>query len=137
MLGALGCWWLLLAQALTGRTLLIGPVPGVRAPVAVGRQRARRRSPTSLAPLVTSGALGIALVWGLAALVLPYLVRGRAAAVDLVMATAWAAGLVAGTQTMASSLTWPDGPPAVHGIAGPAILAVVVAVLARASRSLP
>jgi hypothetical protein len=133
ILGALGCWWLLLAQALTGRTLLLGPVPGVHDPITWSGS-AKETVMHVLAPLVTSGALGVALVWALAAVVLPFVVRGRAAAVDLVMATAWAAGLAAGTQTVASTLSWPDGPPAVQGVVGSAVLAGAVAVAARASR---
>ncbi|MCW3014394.1 MAG: serine/threonine protein kinase [Solirubrobacterales bacterium] len=133
ILGALGCWWLLLAQALTGRTLLVGPVPGVDDP-ARWTGSAQGAAGQVIAPLITSGALGIALVWGLAAAVLPCVVRGRAAAVDLLMGGAWAAGLAAGTQGVASALRWPDGPPQVHGVVAPAILAGVIAVAARASR---
>jgi hypothetical protein len=136
VLGALGCWWLLLTQALTGRTLLVGPVPGVRDPVQWSGS-VQQTAAHVLAPLLTSGALGIAAVWALAAAVLPYVVRGRAAAVDLVMASAWAAGLAAGTQALASALRWPDGPPPVHGLVAPAILAGVIAFDARASREVP
>jgi hypothetical protein len=133
ILGALGCWWLLLAQALTAQTLLVGPVPGVHKPVD-WTGSAKETAAHVLAPLVTSGVLGVALVWALAAAVLPVVVRGRAAAVDLVMATAWAAGLAAGTQAVAGTLAWPGGAPAVHGVVASAILAGVLAVAARASR---
>ena len=135
VLGALGCWWLLLAQALTTRTLLVGPLPGVAEP-----QRWAGSAPQTLAdvlaPLVTGGALGIALVWALAAAVLPYVVRGRTAAVDLVMAAAWAAGLAAGTQGTASVLRAPDSPTQVHGLVLPAILAGVTVVVIRSVRPL-
>jgi hypothetical protein len=52
-----------------------------------------------LTPLVSSGALAPALVWAAAAMVLPWLVRGRRLALDFVLASAWAAGLVAATYT--------------------------------------
>jgi hypothetical protein len=50
-----------------------------------------------LEPLVTSGALAPAVVWAGAAVILPWAVRGRSAAVDFVLASAWAAALVAAT----------------------------------------
>ena len=67
-LGAAGLWWLLLAEPLLGRDLALGTrgdagdVPGRSA-----------RAALLLAPL-----------WALAALVLPWLVPGRALAVDVV-----------------------------------------------------
>lgn len=133
ILGALGCWWLLLAQALIGHTLLLGPVPGVHAPIQ-WTGSAKEAVAHVLAPLITSGALGVAVVWALAALVLPVVVRGRAAMADLVMATAWAAGLAAGTQAVTSTLSWPGGAPTAHGVVAAAVLAAVIAVVARASR---
>lgn len=133
VLGALGCWWLLLVQAVSGSTLLVGPVPGVREPIrwSGSLQEAFLHV---LAPLVSSGVLGLALVWALAAAVLPFLVRGRSAAVDIVLASAWAAGLAAATQAVAGALPWADGPPSVRGTVPAAILAGIVAVAARASR---
>ena len=46
-----------------------------------------------IAPLLTSGALLYAVLWALAALLLPWLVRGRWLAADLVAASIWAAAL--------------------------------------------
>ena len=51
-------------------------------------------------PLVTSGALLQAVLWGLAALVMPWLVRGRSLSVDIVAATVWAAGLAGATASL-------------------------------------
>ena len=46
-----------------------------------------------ISPLLTSGALLYAALWALAALLLPWLVRGRWLAADLVAASIWAAAL--------------------------------------------
>ncbi len=47
-----------------------------------------------LAPLLSSGALAPGIVWALGALILPWLVRGRRPALDLVLAVVWAALVV-------------------------------------------
>jgi eukaryotic-like serine/threonine-protein kinase len=73
-LGLLGAWWLLLS----------GPA---RAPNPGGL--------SDLRPLLTVDALGHAAAWAAAAAVLPWLVRGRQLALDVVAASAWAAGLAA------------------------------------------
>ena len=52
-------------------------------------------------PPLSSGLVLLAGLWALAALLLPWLVRGRYAGVDLVAASAWAAGLGAGTAAIA------------------------------------
>ncbi|HEV7751447.1 MAG TPA: serine/threonine-protein kinase [Baekduia sp.] len=86
-LGALGAWWLLLAEALLHRRLLLG----APAPAAGGGWDA-------VVAVATSPAIALLGVWAIAAVALPYLVRGRLITVDLVGATAWAAGLAAGMQ---------------------------------------
>ncbi|UTI64619.1 serine/threonine protein kinase [Paraconexibacter antarcticus] len=133
VLGALGCWWLLLVQALTGTTLLLGPVPGVRDPLR-WTGSAQEAFLHVLAPLLTSGAVGIAAVWALAAAVLPFLIRGRHGALDIALATAWAAGLAAATQAVARALPGDGGPPDVRGAVLGAVLAGGLAVGARAAR---
>ncbi|WP_354699757.1 serine-threonine kinase [Paraconexibacter sp. AEG42_29] len=133
VLGVAGLWWTLIAQAVSGTDLLIGPVPGVHARSG-WEGSAQEAFLHVLVPLVSSGAVGLALVWGLAAAVLPFVVRGRSAPVDIVLGAAWAAGLAAGTQAVAGALPWAGGPPAVHGVVVAAILAWVIAVIAAASR---
>jgi hypothetical protein len=44
------------------------------------------------------------VLWGAAAVVLPWVVRGRSALLDLVAATGWAAALAAGTSARARPL---------------------------------
>ncbi len=127
-LGALGLWWLLLAELLTDKRLLLGPAPDTG---AGWETSARAASEHALWPAIASGALAIAALWALAAAVLPLIVRGRAAALDLVVAGAWAAGLASATQAIAESLGWAPQP---RGLAAGAVVACVIAVGARAWR---
>ena len=120
-LGALGAWWLVLAEAVAGERLATGP------PRDMGDwQRSTQHAWTDvLVPIVTHGALLVAALWALAALVLPYLVRGRVFALDLVGATIWAAALGSATQAVA---------PEMRGLVAGAVAAGGLAVAARASR---
>ncbi|HEX5900958.1 MAG TPA: serine/threonine-protein kinase [Solirubrobacteraceae bacterium] len=118
-LGALGGWWLALAEVLTGDRLALGAPPGS----ALDSAR--------LDPLLTSGALALAALWALAALALPVVVRGRVLAADVVGATAWAAALGSATQAVAGSLSWQ---PTMRGLVAGAVVAGGLAVAFAASR---
>jgi hypothetical protein len=115
-LGATGLWWLLLAEPLLDRDLAIGTAPGDAGDV--------------LETLLTSGALLLAPVWAAAALVLPWVVRGRSLAVDVVAATTWAAGLGAATGAVAQSASL--GEP--RGLAAGAVLAGALALIGPRAR---
>ena len=112
-LGAIGLWWLLLAEPLLARDLALGTAPGDAADV--------------LDTLVSSGALLLAPLWAVAALVLPWLVAGRALTVDIVGATAWAAGLAVATAGVADQA----GLAEPRGLAAGAAVAGVIAVIGR------
>ncbi len=114
IVGALGAWWLLLAEAALHRHLVLG------APAD-----AAHGGTAALGALVTAPAIALLGVWAAAAAVLPYLVRGRLLVVDIVLATAWAAGLAAATQAAIG------GTP--RGLIVGAIVAGAVAVIPRAS----
>ena len=120
-LGAMGAWWLVLAEAVAGERLATGP------PRDMGDwQRSTQHAWTHvLVPIVTNGALLVAALWALAALALPYLVHGRVFALDLVGATVWAAALGSATQAVA---------PEMRGLVAGAVAAGGLAVAARASR---
>lgn len=118
-LAALGCWWLMLAEILSGDRLALGAPPDAHL------------AGTHLLPLATSGVLGLAGLWAAAAVVLPILVRGRTLAADVVAATAWAAGLGSATQAVAGALSWQ---PAMRGVVAGAVVAGGLAVAAAASR---
>jgi hypothetical protein len=120
-LGALGGWWLVLAEAVADEKLGPGP-PRAAAGAAASVSDAYH---DVLVPIATSGALLVAGLWALAAVVLPVLVRGRIFALDLVAATMWAAALGSATQAVA---------PGMRGLVAGAVAAGGVAVAARASR---
>jgi hypothetical protein len=123
-LGALGAWWLVLAEAVAGERLATGP------PRDMGDwQRSAQHAWTDvLVPIVTNGALLVAALWALAALALPYVVRGRVFALDLVGATIWAAALGSATQAVA---------PEMRGLVAGAVAAGGLAVAARAIQPRP
>ena len=132
-LGALGLWWLVLAEVLTGSRLAFGPVPDVAArPAWEGSATAALRD--AIGPALTGGALALAAVWAVAALLLPVVVRGRSFAVDLVGVTMWAAALGSATEAVAAALSSPDVPVSMRGLVAGAVAAGAVAVAARASR---
>jgi hypothetical protein len=117
--GALGYWWLVLAEPLLARRLWLGTALG---------------TPTRTAwegSLVTGVALGAAL-WALAALVLPWLVRGRSAALDVVAASAWSAGVAAAAPALDAGLRAHAAYPSPRGAVIGAVLGGAVAVAARA-----
>ena len=95
-LGAAGLCWLLLAEPLLGGTLLAGADPP-----AGWEADAGSALDGVLWPPLASGLVALAAGWALAAVVLPWIVRGRYAGMDFVAASAWAAGLGAGTAALA------------------------------------
>jgi serine/threonine protein kinase len=128
-LGALGGLWLVLAEALTGERLLFGQPRDVLARGAWDGS-AVDAVRDALIPLQAGGTLAIAALWALAAAVLPLLVRGRSAALDLVATAGWAAALAAATGALGEALML-DAP---RGLVVGALAAGAVAVGARAVR---
>ena len=118
-LGAAGAWWLLLAEPLTGETLLSG-----HATPAGWRDDAGEAA--RVLEAVAGSELAVLIgVWALAALILPWLVPGRRLAVDFVGASTWAAGLGAATSTLAE---WGQMTPP-RGLTAAAVLAGALAIL--------
>ena len=128
-LGALGGWWLVLTEALTSRKLVFGAPHDVRAPASWDGSALAAAS-HALWPLVVGGMLALPALWALAAVALPWLVRGRAAALDLIGVAAWAAALAAATQALSRGLML--DPP--RGLVVGAVGGGVLAVSARAVR---
>ena len=110
--GALGAWLTLLAEPAIHRTLILG------APANDGAAH-------TLQAVVTAPAIALTAVWAVAAAVLPYLVRGRILALDIVAATGWAAGLAAASQSAIQAQP--------RGLIVGAVAAAALAVVPRAS----
>jgi hypothetical protein len=127
LLGALGYWWLLLAEPLVGRRLWLGaggawPAPRWHGSVTVAAAHA-------VAPLLTVGALAGAGVWAVAAAVLPRVVRGHDAIADLAIALLWGAAAATAAVYLAGphpghAGAWPRG--LVLGAAAGALAAVAL-----------
>jgi hypothetical protein len=133
-LGALGLWFVVLAESVLGETLWYGRPRGTTGGAAWQGSAAEAVTDV-LRPLIESGVLACAGLWAFGAAVLPWLVRGRHAALDLVAATLWAAGLAAGAGAIGRAL----GPgmvpqPDPRGVALGAAAGVLIAVAARAIR---
>ena len=151
-LGALGYWWLCLAEPLLARRLWLGPPAGLRATAAAANAGVATAVAANtgaipawegsldgafnhvLVPLLSTGVLLGALLWALAALLLPWLVRGRHAALDLVAATVWTAALLAAEPLLDHGLPLTQGRPLPRDALLAAILGGALAVAARALR---
>ena len=126
-LAAAGLVWLVLAEVITGQDLLFGAPPEVLAPEG-WEASALDAAGDALYPLALSPALAPAAVWAAFALVLPLAVRGRWAVLDLVVAAAWAAGLVAAHGALGDLLAGGDELEQARGAVAGAALGALVAV---------
>ncbi len=128
-LGGLGGWWLALGELLSSDRLLLGRAPEVL-PRAGWEGSAVDALQDALWPMLAGGAPGLVVLWALAAMLLPVLVRGRSAALDIVAVSAWAAALAAATQALSEALVL--DPP--RGLVLGALAGGLIAVGARALR---
>ena len=131
-LGALGAWWLLLADQLLARPVLLGAVSS-----DAWKGSAADAASDVIWPLLTSGALLLALPWALGAALLPLLVRGRRLALDFVFVSAWSVALAASSAAVAAGLAWPHGAVTVQGLAAGTLLGALIALAAAAARPSP
>ena len=95
-LGAVGWVWLLLASAVAGKSLYLPLVPGV-APPHAWMSSLSTTVDHLLRPEISAGVVAPAAVWALAAVTLPWLVRGSSLILDVVRALIWAAIVVSAT----------------------------------------
>jgi hypothetical protein len=94
-LGAVGWAWLLLAAPIAGTGLYLPLLSGTPPP----SQWAGSLYETThqvLGPVIRSGALAPALVWALGAITVPWLIRRRSLALDLIRTALWAGIVLAG-----------------------------------------
>ncbi len=129
-LGSLGYWWLALAEALTGRRFLFGEVPLAR-PRAGWETSFGTTFSHVFVPLLTPGRLAPVALWGLAALVLPWILRDSSGPSRACLAGAWAGVLYAAGLVLAHKIGAADPPLPLAA----ALLAVAVALSVRRRRA--
>jgi hypothetical protein len=132
-LAALGFWWLTLAEPLLARRLWLGPPSGVPPRTVWESSLSSAVTHVIGATLTVELVLGMA-VWALAAMVLPWLVRGRRATLDVVGAVLWTMALLALTPLLDRALLPSTAPYAPRGFVLGAVLGCALAVAARALR---
>jgi serine/threonine protein kinase len=132
-LGALGYWWLTLAEPLTGRHLWLGPSPGTPAR-AVWEGSLSSSAVHVIGPMLSLGVLLGATLWAVGSVLLPWIVRGRSAALDVVAATTWSAAIATTAPMLDSGLSAHAAHLSPHGAVLGAIFGGVLAVAARALR---
>jgi eukaryotic-like serine/threonine-protein kinase len=93
VLAVLGYWWLILAEPLLEERLWMGVHAGTPAR-AVWEGSLSSAATHVVGPSLGLGVLYGAAVWVLAAVLLPWVVRGRSAVLDMVAASAWSVALL-------------------------------------------
>jgi hypothetical protein len=133
-LAALGYWWLILAEPLLNRNLWLITSAGTP-PRAVWEGSLSSAATHVIGPTLSLSVLAGVGVWAVAAALLPWVVRGRSATLDVVAATAWSAALLLAFSPRylgLSSAHLLSATP--HGAVLGALLGGVLAVGARALR---
>ncbi|HWJ50856.1 MAG TPA: hypothetical protein VNR42_07540, partial [Solirubrobacteraceae bacterium] len=85
-------------------------------------------------PMLGLGVLLGALLWACGALALPWIVRGRTAALDLVAVVMWSAAIAASAPALDAGLSRQPIHPSPHGAILGAVVGGLVALAARALR---
>ena len=136
--GALGYWWLALAEPLLARgghgsRLWLG-APAALPPRAVWESSLDGAAAHVIAPTLTVGLLCGAALWAAAAAVLPFLVRGSSAIRDTIAALVWSTALLAATPYLDAGLSTGAVLPQPRGAVLGAIVGAAVAIAGRALR---
>ncbi len=137
-LGALGYWWLTLAEPLLasgahGSRLWLGPSVATP-PRAVWEGSLDGTAIHVIAPTLTIGLVCGAVLWGAAAAALPLVVRGSSAILDTLAAVVWSTALLAATPYFAAGLSAGAILPQPRGVLLGAIVGAAIAVAGRALR---
>jgi hypothetical protein len=132
-IGALGYWWLTLAEPLLGRRLWLGQ-PASTPPRGVWEGSLQHAASDVIGPLLTPGVVLGAALWAAAALLLPLIVRGRNAALDVVAVVTWSAAVAAAAPRLDAGLSSAATLPSPRGVVLGAVLGGMLAVGARALR---
>ena len=130
---ALGYWWLALAGPLLNRRLWLAH-PSTTPPRSAWETSLGLTASHVIGPLLALGVLLGATLWAAGAVVLPWIVRGRSAALDIVAVAVWSAAIAAAAPMLDAGLSAHTSYPSPRGAVLGAILGGVVAVAARALR---
>jgi hypothetical protein len=131
LLGALGYWWLSLAEPLAARKLWLGVHAGVPAH-SVWEGSLGSAATHVVGPLLSLSVLLGAALWALGAVLVPLLVRGRNASLDVVAATVWSVALAAAAPATAAAASGAAAAPSPRGLVLGAVLGGFAVVAARA-----
>jgi eukaryotic-like serine/threonine-protein kinase len=134
-LGAAGFLWLAAAEVVTGRSLLYGVADGTQ-PRARWDGSLAHAAEHAIYPAISGPALAPAAVFAVFAVLLPLAVRGRNLTFDVILAAAWAAGLVAALHATDSLLAANVRLAAARGSTAGALLGAALAVAAAHARAL-
>jgi hypothetical protein len=137
-LGALGYWWLALAEPLLapdahGARLWLG-TPATAPPRAVWEGSLDGAAIHVIGPTLTTGLVCGAVLWGAAAAVLPLIVRGSSAILDTLAAVVWSTALLAATPYFDAGLSAGAVLPQPRGAVLGAIAGGAIAIAGRALR---
>jgi eukaryotic-like serine/threonine-protein kinase len=130
-LAALGYWWLTLAEPLLAQRLWLGEPSGTPAR-AVWEGSLSSAAVHVIGPVLSLGLLLGATLWAVASMILPWVVRGRSAAFDVVAATMWSASVIATAPLLDGRLSTHAAHPSPRGAVLGAVLGGTLAVAARA-----
>jgi eukaryotic-like serine/threonine-protein kinase len=132
-LAALGLWWLSLAEPLLTRHLWLGPPSGMP-PLSIWEASFTKAATQVVGATLTLDLLLGAAVWALASVILPWIVRGRSAALDVGAAVVWTIALLAAMPLLDRALLMHPSQPSPRGALLGAVLGCALAVCARALR---
>jgi eukaryotic-like serine/threonine-protein kinase len=132
-LAALGFWWLTLAEPLLDRRLWLGAPLGTPTR-SVWEGSLSDAATHVLGPILSLSVLAGAGVWAGAAVLLPWVVRGRSATLDVVAATIWSVALLLASSPRYFGLSAHGLSVTPRGAILGALLGGAIAVLSRALR---
>jgi eukaryotic-like serine/threonine-protein kinase len=135
-LAALGYWWLTLAEPLLERRLWLGGSAGAGGipSHSVWESSLDSAAVHVVGPALSLGVLFGAGVWAAGSVLLPWVVRGRSAALDVLAATTWSAALLAASSPRYGGLVAHVSSAAPYGAIRGALFGGALAVAARAVR---
>jgi hypothetical protein len=137
-LGALGYWWLVLAEPLLapgthGARLWLG-APAAAPPRTVWEGSLDGAAIHVIGPTLTTGVVCGAALWAVAAAMLPLIVRGSSAILDTLAAVVWSAALLAATPYFDAGLSAGTVLPQPRGAVLGALAGAAIAIAGRALR---